>query len=293
MVGRILLAGLMLILSGCILNGYEKPPAKLTSSYSGSVSLLDITGVSEEGKIVNQAEITAKFKTKQSSRIQGVRRFPWELDPGVRQIQCQLFTADKQVKVREETEKGLSVGSLFLGTPTSSQEIEIPELQEGFYRRELLPHFSPGIYLLRAEGQKQKDAFRIDFSMPEELREPKVNGHGLEEGPAVIQKSTDFLLEIEPATAPNDLNIIEMSLITQNDTEERVLVCGVLESQLEAVNGKTQMKVPAAQLSGLLATPSGAIQILRVNALGGVIQNGPTLRLEGIRAWVWPSLVAE
>ena len=293
MIGKVLLGLLILILSGCILNGYEKPPAKLTSAFSGAISLVDVTGVSEEGEVVHQANISGRFQTHEKPKPQGIRRFPLNLQKGTRAVQCQLFTSENGGDSRAEVEKGLSVGPLFLGTPTSSQEIQIPEVQQGIYQKELLPHYSPGIYLLRAQGVAQKNAFQIDFSMPEELREPKVNSHGLLEGPAVVQKSADFLLEIEPATAPNDLNIIEMSLITQTPTEERVLVCGALESQLETVNGKTQMKVPSAQLSGLLATPSGAIQILRVNALGGVVQNGPTLTLEGLRAWVWPSLVAE
>jgi len=293
MVRRIAFLSLTLLVSGCLLNGNEKPPAKLTTPFNGSVTLMDVTGVSDKGSIAYQAEISAHFTSKEPEKPALVRRYPLTLDSSNRQVQCQLFSESETRKSSEEIDKGISVGALFLGTPTSSQEIEIPQVSSGNYQKELLPHFSPGIYLLRAAGLGEKKAFHIDFSMPEELREPRVNEHGLEEGPAVIQKSSDFFLELEPATAPNDFNIIEISLLTAQEKEQRVLVCGVLESQLEMVNGKTQLKIPAAQLSGLFATPQGVIQILRVNAVSGVINNGPALRVDGLRAWVWPSLVAE
>lgn len=290
MIYHLVLGLLCLTLSGCLLKPYEKPPAKQETPFNGAVSLVDLSTLSSKGELIGQAQISAQFaKTNQTPSSQSIRRFPLDLDRNNRAIQCQLVSN----RVTEASSQPVSVGRLVMGTPTSSQAIEIPEISTGIYKKELLPHFAPGIYFLSALGKEKAPSFSVDFSMPEEVRAVRVNGHGLEEGPAVIQKSVDFLLEADPVTAPNDMNILEMVLITQNEKEERTLVCGALESSLEVINSKTQMIIPTAQMSGLFASPNAVIQIFRVNSVGGVLSNGPSLRVEGLRAWSWPSLVAE
>ena len=280
-----------LAVSGCLLKPYEKPPAKQETPFTGAVSLVDLSTLSNKGELIGEAQISAQFNKQGQtpSPSLSVRRFPIEIDKNNRAIQCQLVNRS----VEAEPAQPISVGRLVMGTPTSNQKIEIPEVNTGVYKKELLPHFAPGIYFLSALGKESSQSFSVDFSMPEEVRAVRVNNHGLEEGPAVIQKSTDCLLEIDPVTAPNDMNIIEMVLITQNGNEQRALVCGALESSLEIINSKTQMVIPSAQMSGLFASAEAVLQVFRVNSIGGVISGGPSLRIEGLRAWSWPSLVAE
>ncbi|MFM8269786.1 MAG: hypothetical protein ACKN9V_06305 [Pseudomonadota bacterium] len=290
MIYQVLLGLLALTVSGCLLKPFEKPPAKQETPFNGSISLVDLSTLSNKGELVGEAQITAQFvKPALNPSPSQVRPFPLELDKNNRAIQCQLISRDGG----KENSQPISVGRLVMGTPTSSQGIEIPEISTGVYQKELLPHFAPGIYFLSAFSKDGKPAFNVDFSMPEEVRGVRVNGHGLEEGPAVVQKSTDGLLEIDPATAPNDMNILEMVLITNRENQQRALVCGALESTLEIINSKTQLPIPTAQMSGLFASADAVIQIFRVNSVGGVISGGPSLRVEGLRAWSWPSLVAE
>lgn len=290
MIYRLGLGLLALSLSGCLLKPYEKPPAKQETPFTGSVSLVDLSTLSNKGELIGEAEISAQFvKSGQSSVQSRIYRFPFDLDRSNRSVQCQLISE----RVSADPVLPVSVGKLVMGTPTSSQAIEIPELSTGVYQKDLLPHFAPGIYFLSAQGKEKNSSFSVDFSMPEEVRGVRVNGHGLEEGPAVVQKSTDSLLEIDPVTAPNDMNILEMVLITYNGDQRRALVCGALESTLELINSKTQMLIPSAQMSGLFASADAVIQIFRVNSVGGVLSGGPSLRVEGLRAWSWPSLVAE
>jgi hypothetical protein len=287
----LVLGVLVISVSGCLLKPYEKPPAKQETPFAGSVSLVDLSTLSNKGELIGEAEISAQFvKPNQSpSPSSSIRQFPIEIDKNNRAVQCQLVSR----RIQAESPKPVSVGRLVMGTPTSNQKIEIPEISTGVYQKDLLPHFAPGIYFLSALGKETAQSFSVDFSMPEEVRAVRVNDHGLEEGPAVIQKSTDFLLELDPVTAPNDMNILEMVLITQNENQQRALVCGALESGLEIINSKTQMLIPSAQMSGLFASAEAVIQVFRVNSIGGVISGGPSLRIEGLRAWSWPSLVAE
>ncbi|NBX75528.1 MAG: hypothetical protein EBQ92_03165 [Proteobacteria bacterium] len=287
-----LFLGLLVFLtSGCLLKPYEKPPAKQETPFSGAVSLVDLSTLSNKGELIGEAQISAQFvKPNESpSPSLSIRRFPLDIDKNNRAIQCQLISN----RIQAEPPKPVSVGKLEMGTPTSSQKIEIPEVSTGMYQKDLLPHFAPGIYFLSALGKEKSQSFSVDFSMPEEVRAVRVNDHGLEEGPAIIQKSADFLLEVDPVTAPNDMNILEMVLITQNENQQRALVCGALESGLEVINSKTQMVIPSAQMSGLYASAEAVLQVFRVNSVGGVISGGPSLRIEGLRAWSWPSLVAE
>jgi len=262
----------------------------MESPFTGAISLVDLSTVSNKGELIGEAEIKAQFvKSPGTARGSSIRLYPLDVDKENRSIQCQLVSQRAQ---REEKEF-VSVGKLLMGTPTSSQAIEIPEVSTGVHQKDLLPHFAPGIYFLKLIGKEAAYSFSVDFSMPEEVRAVRVNEHGLEEGPAVVQKSTDCLIELDPVTAPNDMNILEMVLITRNGNEERVLVCGALESNLEVINGKTQLLIPSAQMSGLFASAEAAIQIFRVNSVSGMIDSGPRLRVEGVRAWAWPSLVAE
>lgn len=278
-----LVAVCSIILGGCIPTPYEKAPSVQSSSLKGSVSLVDLTMPGENGGLSYQAQITAQFNTTALK--------PSQVDRNYRGIQCQLI-ASRRAGSPNSTKK-ISVGSLFLGTPTSTSQITIPEISEGVYEKALLPHFAPGIYFIRANGKDSVKSFGVEFSMPEEVRGVRVNQHGLEEGPAVIQKTSDLLLEVDPVTAPNDMNIIELFISSKEGDKERILVCGALENQLEIINGKTQFVVPSAQLSGLFPTTEAVIEVLRVNALGGTLAGGLSLSLEGTRAWLWPSLIAE
>ena len=273
---------------GCIPNPYEKPPQKQKTPFSGSISLMDMASPANSGGISYQAQITAQF-TKSSRDLASLRRAQYQ------SVQCQLISSTEEGNKPNPTPppQKISVGNLYLGTPTSATVIPITEKAAGVYESGLTAQFAPGLYLLKAEGKESVKPFMVEFSMPEELRGIKVNEHSLEEGPAVIQKSADLLIEFDPPTAPNDLNIMEVFIQTVQGKEQRLLVCGALESQLEKSNGKTQFKIPSAQLSGLLATPEGVFELVRVNAASGTLSSGPTLRLDGSRVWLWPGLVAE
>ncbi|NBW98460.1 hypothetical protein EBR03_02695 [bacterium] len=285
--------GLLFLTAGCVLNGYEKPPQKLKTPYVGAVSLVDLSTVSEKGEYQYEAQITASFSKTQQRTAEAIRRANIQIDPAFRGIQCQL-TSETQVQKGSETSVPVSVGPLELRTVTASNGLLIPEISPGVYQKMLLPHFAAGLYFLKASGLKdQTPSFAVEFSMPEEVRNVRVNGHGLEEGPAVVQKSADCSIEIDPPTMPSDMNIIEVLVLTEQNQQKRILACGILESQLEQINGKEQLMIPTAQLAGLYASPSAVIEVLRVNALSGTVASGPQLRLDGIRAWLWPALVAE
>jgi len=281
---NMVLALLSVCLSGCLLNRYEKPPALQKIPFSGFISLTDISSYSSENGIVDEAKISAKFQKTEDSR-----KFSLIPEKG-RGLQCQLTDRENS---KPAPLLPVSVGSLSLGTLVSGHGIEIPEVEPGTYQKSLAPHFAPGIYFIRAKGTDKNPAFAAEFSMPEEIRGIRVNGHGLEEGPAIFQKSEDTLVELDPPTAPNDMNIIEFILISQTSEEERALVCAVYEKELEVVNGKQRLEVPSVQLGALSATPNGVLEILRLNMVSGVLQNGPGLRIEGIRAWLWPGWIAE
>lgn len=290
MIYRVVQILLALTVSGCLLKPYEKPPAKQEAPFKGTVSLVDLSTLSNKGELIGEAQIKAQFvKTTGIPSTPAIRPYPMELDKANRSIQCQLISN----KLLREAVEPVSIGKLMMGTPTSSQAIEIPEVSTGVYQKDLLPHFAPGIYFLKLIGKDSTPSFSVDFSMPEEVRGVRVNYHALEEGPAVVQKSSDCVIELDSVTAPNDMNILEMVLITRNEGQERALVCGVLESNLELINGKTQLVIPAAQMSGLFASAEAVIQIFRLNSVSGVLNGGPSLRVEGLRAWAWPSLVAE
>lgn len=288
-----LAVGVGLVLSGCVLDGKQKPPQKQNTSFAGSVSLTDISTVAQDGGMAYQANIAAKFQADPNILPAERRRLPFSVTRQDRGFKCQLIT--RQIREEKAADKWVpvSVGKLVLGTMTSSKEIEIGEDESHSYYKELLPRFAPGLYFIASEGKKPFRPFQVEFSMPEEIRSVRVNEHGLEEGPAIVQKSTPLSVEWDSATAPNDMNIIEMYLITQQGEEQRMLACGALESNLTVEGGKVRVEVAAPQMSGLFATPDAAFELLRVNEISGSLTNGPSLRLDGIRAWAWPSLVAE
>lgn len=282
------------VLSGCVLDRHEAPPTLQGSPYSGSISLIDLSSLDSESKIISEAKIKAQFSRKSelpnensSFRVKHVF-----LPTPERGVQCQVISRVVP-KMAPLEEKPFSVGELSLGTLVSGQAISVPEVELGRYEKALSPHFAPGIYFMQARGNQDVSGFRVEFAMPEEIRGISINDHGLEEGPAIFQKSEPTLLEVDPPTAPNDMNILELILITQNEAEERALVCAVYENELEMVNGKQKLEIPSAQLSGLFATPQAVMELLRINVISGIVQNGPSLRVEGVRAWVWPSWVAE
>jgi hypothetical protein len=288
-----ILSVFLIFLGGCVLDRHEPPPSLQTIPFSGSASLVDISTLDSDGQITNQAKIKAEFNKKGSSSSQSYAvRFRNQVMPvSERGVQCQVIsrsTADEQAE-----EKPYSVGELFLGTLVSGQAIPVPEIELGRYEKALSPHFAPGIYFMQAQGLQKGDSFRVEFSMPEEIRGISINEHSLQEGPAIFQKSEPTIVEVDAPTAPNDMNILELILITQNGYEERALVCAVYENELEVIDGKQRMEIPAAQLSGLFATPQGVMELLRINVISGLVTNGPSLRIEGVRAWVWPSWVAE
>lgn len=284
----LLIALVTSFISGCIPNPYEKPPQKQKTPFNGVVSLTDLASPGEKGGVAYEANITAQF-TKTNRDLDSLRRSQY------RATQCQLIssTTDSNKPDTSTPPTNVSVGSLSLGTPTSSSQINILEKSPGVYEAQLNSQFAPGLYVLKSEGKNDIKPFMVQFSMPEEIRGIKINEHALDEGPAVIQKSADLLIELDPPTAPNDLNILEVLIQTVQNKEERLLVCGALENQLEISNGKVQMKIPSAQLSGLFATPKGIVELVRVNAASGTLTNGPSLRLDGSRVWLWPGLVAE
>jgi len=288
-----LLVGVGLVLAGCVLDGKQKPPQKQNSSFAGSVSLTDISTLDQDGGMAYRANISAKFQADPTVLPSERRRLPFAVDKDSRGFKCQLITRLNSEEKPADKWVPVSVGKLVLGTMTSSKDIEILEDESHSYYKELLPRFAPGLYFIASEGKKPFRPFQVEFSMPEEIRAVRVNEHGLEEGPAIVQKSAPLSLEWDPATAPNDMNIIEMYLITQQGEEQRMLACGALESNLAVENGKVRVEVAAPQMSGLFATTEAALELLRVNEIAGSLANGPTMRLDGIRAWAWPSLVAE
>lgn len=291
---RLFLIVVPFFLSGCVLDRHEAPPTLQASPYSGNISLIDLSGLDSESKIASEAKVRAQFSRKTELPNENLSsRFKHAFLPiPQRGVQCQVISRAISQKTLSK-EKPFSVGELSLGTLVSGQAISVPEVELGHYEKALSPHFAPGIYFMQARGNEVVGGFRVEFAMPEEIRGITINDHGLEEGPAIFQKSEPTLLEVDPPTAPNDMNILELILITQNEEEERALVCAVYENELEMVNGKQKLEVPSAQLSGLFATPQAVMEILRINVISGIVPNGPSLRIEGVRAWVWPSWVAE
>lgn len=291
---KFLALSFVFILSGCFLNRYEKPPTLHKIPFQGFISLVDVSSLSAEGKFIDEARVSASFTDlsapeKLALSYRGVSLIQPQRHRG---LQCQIVS-NSTYSISEEELTPISVGEFSLGTLVSGQVISIPEVEIGRYEKALAPHFAPGIYFARSSGSKAIPGFAVEFAMPEEIRGVEVNEHSLSEGPAIFQKSETNLLELAPPTAPNDLNIVEIVLITRQDKEERTLVCGVFEDELELVEGKQQLEIPAAQMSGLYAAPDGVLEIIRLNTISGVVQNGPALRVEGLRAWVWPSWVAE
>ncbi|NDC23649.1 MAG: hypothetical protein EB078_01610 [Proteobacteria bacterium] len=285
--------GLLLGITGCVLDGKEKPPQKQNASYAGVVNLTDISTVASDNGMAYQADISARFQADPLLAPRGMRRFPVAFSREKKGFQCQLVTNSAKQARDTSSWVPVSVGKLVLGTMTSSKQIEIIEGDNHSYFKELMPRFAPGLYFIAAEGKGKLKPFQVEFVMPEELRGPRVNEHHLEEGPAIIQKSSPLVVEWDAPTAPNDMNLVELYIVTRQGQEERTLACGVVESQLEAVGGKVRVEIPAPQMSGLFATPEGVVELLRVNELAGTVTNGPSLRLDGVRAWVWPGLVAE
>lgn len=288
-----ILSVFLILLGGCVLDRHEPPPSLQSIPFFGSVSLIDISSMDSKGELTNQAKIEAEFNKKEESPSQdrSMRFKNLVLPVSQRGLQCQVIS--RMVAQEQPEAKPYSVGELVLGTLVSGQSIRVPEIEVGHYEKALSPHFAPGIYFMQALGLQKGDGFRVEFSMPEEIRGISINEHSLEEGPAIFQKSESTILEVDLPTAPNDMNILELILITQNGSEERVLVCAIYENELEVINGKQRMEIPAAQLSSLFATPQGVMELLRINAISGLVANGPSMRIEGVRAWVWPSWVAE
>jgi hypothetical protein len=235
------------------------------------------------------ASISAQFQrstTAQTATVRGVlhQMHSRALTTDKRSLQCDTQTLERGGSQSRNGGNFVSVGAVGFGPALQTSLIELEASQNFVYSANLDPGVPAGAYVLAAGGTEEIPAFQELLSMPEEVRNLRIDGYEFGDPAWLMRRDEPTEFSWRAPSVPNEDNVIFVDVVARTDSQEFIVSCAGYESAMSKDKGFHDWTLGSGWLSDIPEEAQTTLFFIRAHLRKTVSDTSET-RLQGLRTF--------